>query len=219
MTKDCPTQSPIQSPDNTCIINVCLIPPVSVGRQCVAISQSLGSAKTLFTLGGNKFAHMTAFMARFPESAISAVIAATGDVIEKSKTFRCQHSGYFMTEGRYLEVSFRCSLEFLQLHESLIEALKDLRASPGKPYVEGYFAPYTAEQQQNAESTGYDLAHRLYRPHITLARYAEGGVPESFPLLPEANLSFDVATLCVYRADDNGAVYELLAAFTDTLSV
>lgn len=201
-------------PDNTSILNVCVVPPERVGNQCAAISRSLTSPHTLFTLGRDKFAHMTLFMARFPDQSVERVIRAAERVIAQSRTFPCLHSGYFLTDGRYLEVSYRRSQKFAKLHKQLIAALKEFRSSPGQPYAEGYFAPYTAEQQINAATTGYDLAYRLFRPHITLTRYAEGVALETFPSLPDASLSFDLETVCLYRADDNGAVYERLAQFS-----
>ncbi len=200
-------------PDNSTIINVCVIPDERVGAECVLISQSLKSDDTLFVLGGDKFAHMTAYMARFADADIDKVVQGVESALKTASSFRCEHTGYFMTAGRYMEVSYRKSDAFMGLHESLITAVSDLRINPGNPYEEGYFTPYTAEQQQNAAETGYDLARNLYRPHVTLTRYQEGGVPAEFPALPAVNLSFDLDKVCVYKADDNGAVYELIREF------
>lgn len=203
----------MQKPDNSTIINVCVIPSAEVGEECAAISQSLKSDNTLFVLGGDKFAHMTTYMARFTDDQIENVVGGVERALQTIAPFRCEHTGYFMTEGNYLEVSYRKSPEFMKLHEVLIANVADYRINPGNPYEEGYFTPYTAQQQQNAAETGYDLARNLYRPHITLTRYKPGGLPETFPAFPEAKLSFDIEKICVYKADDNGAVYELLKEF------
>lgn len=203
----------MNKPENSSIINVCIVPDASVGAECVAMSQSLKSDDTIFVLGGDRFAHMTVFMARFAEDQIENVVQATEKALQSAKPFTCEHSGYLMTEGRYLEVSYRKSADFMALHEALIANLAEYRINPGNPYDEGYFTPYTAGQQKQATETGYDLARDLYRPHITLTRYVEGGVPAAFPALPEAQLSFPIGKICVYRADDNGAVYELIKAF------
>jgi 2'-5' RNA ligase len=167
----------------------------------------------MFVLGDSKFAHMTVFMARFANNVIDNVVNSTEQALSQAKPFKCEHTGYFMTEGRYLEASYRKSPEFMQLHELLITHDADLRINPGEPFDEGYFAPYTQEQKKNAQETGYDLARNLYRPHVTLTRYKEGEVPESFPQFPEANLSFSLDKICVFKADDNGAVYELMKEF------
>lgn len=202
-------------PENSTIINVCVIPSVEVGQECVEMSQSLKSTDPLFVLDGqSKFAHMTVFMARFADSKIDEVVKATEQVAKQSEGFACEHVGYFLTAGRYLEVSYRKSEAFMKLHEALISALAPLRINPGNPHEEGYFTPYTAEQQENAKDTGYDLARNLYRPHVTLTRWAEGKVPEIFPGFSSARLSFQLNKVCVYKADDNGAVYEKLAEFT-----
>lgn len=203
-----------ESSDGTVLLNVCIIPSSQVGAECVKISQSLKSEGTLFTLGGDKFAHMTVYMARFPEYAIGQVEQAVKTALKESVSFRCVHTGYFMTGGNYLEVSYKKTDEFLSLQSTLIAAASPLRANPGSPKQESYYAPYIDEQRKNAEETGYDLAGNLYRPHITLTRYADGKVPEEFPAFPSAKLSFNLSTVAVYKADDNGAVYEELARFT-----
>ena len=201
-------------PKDSVLINVCIIPPNLVAASCVNISQSLESDNTMITLDGvSRFAHMTVFMARFANTKADMVMKAVESALKKVQGFSCEHSGYFMTAGRYFEVSYRKTKELMDLHELLIDRLKDLRINPGTPFEEAYFTPYTAQQQQNAKKTGYDLAHDLYRPHITLTRYKEGGVPEVQPVLAPGELSFQVSKIGVYKADDNGAVYEKLAEF------
>lgn len=201
-------------PKNSLIINVCVIPTDEVGAQCVGISQSLKSEATMFTLDGkSKFAHMTVFMARFAENKISEILEVTQKALQGVSSFRCEHVGYFMTEGRYLEISYRKSDDFMELHEVLIKYLALLRINPGNPFEEGYFTPYTPDQQNNAKMTGYDLAYGLYRPHITLTRYFDNKLPALFPAFPGASLSFMLGKVCIYKADDNGAIYEKLAEF------
>lgn len=167
----------------------------------------------MFALGEGLFAHMTVYMARFANTNIDKVANSVENALKSAVSFRCEHSGYFMTANRYLEASYRKSDGFVQLQEAIISYVAELRLNPGKPYEEGFFAPYTAEQQQNARETGYDLAGDLYRPHVTLTRYAEGQVPETFPALPAANLSFGLDKVGIHKADDNGAVYELVREF------
>lgn len=202
-------------PKNSVIINICITPPQDIDNQCVQLSQLLKSGSTMFILDGkSKFAHMTVFMARFAISEVSNVLSATEKALKNVNSFLCEHTGYFMTAGRYLESSYRKSKEFMDLHELLIDRLKNLRINLNNPFKEEYFTPYTEEQQQNAKETGYDLAHNLYRPHITLTRYKENEVPKVFPAFASAELSFQLSKVCVYKADDNGVVYEKLGEFT-----
>ena len=203
-------------PQNSTIINVCVIPSVEAGNKCVQLSQLLKSDGTMFVLDGkSKFAHMTVFMFRVKDSKIESVIEAVDKILENQKSFLCNQAspGFFMTKGRYYEVSYQKTPEFVALHENLVKALSPIRINPGNPFEEGYFTPYTEEQQKNAKETGYDLALNLFRPHVTLTRYFEGKVPETEPDLPVANLSFQLGKVCVFKADDNGAVYEKLAEF------
>jgi len=200
----------MNKPENSTLLNICVFPDDRVSAAFIKISQSLKSDDTMFVLGNGLFPHMTVYMARFANSNIEKVADATEEALKQASVIRCTHTGYFMTEGRYLEASYRKSADFLKLHELLITNNADLRINPGSPFNEGYFAPYNAEQQQNAKETGYDLARNLYRPHVTLTRYKENRVPKVFPALMAADLSFDLGKVCVYKADDNGAVYELV---------
>jgi hypothetical protein len=202
-------------PPKSTIINICIMPSAKVCSQCVQLSQSLKSEGTIFTLDGiNRFAHMTVFMARFADSEVPNVLQVTEQALSDIPAFLCEHTGYFMTAGRYLEVSYRKSVEFIALHELFINVLSRYRFNPGNPVEEDYFAPYTEEQRQNAKETGYDLAHNLYRPHITLTRYKEGCLPEIFPGFAPAKLSFMLNEIGVYKADNNGAIYEVLREFS-----
>jgi 2'-5' RNA ligase len=202
-------------PENSVLINVCVIPESKIGETCVELSQSLKSDSTLFVLDGeNKYAHMTLFMARFALDKLDEVQTIVEKILKNTKSFMCDHSGYFMTSGGYLEVSYQKSDDLMNLHEAVIDGLQELRINPGNPHQENYFAPYAAEQKRNAQETGYDLARDLYRPHITLTRYKEGMIPESVPDFAPLKLSFEATQVCVYKADENGAVYELIKSFT-----
>lgn len=203
----------IQKPGNSTIINVCVIPSQEVGERCIALSQSLESEHTLFTLGGDKFAHMTVYMARFADEAIQQVVEGVEEALKMAKPFVCEHAGYYKTPGNYLEVSYAKTIPFLQLHEAIINKVAQYRINPGKPYKEDYFTPYTTEQQANAKETGYDLAHELYRPHVTLTRYRPNSFPDVFPGFPPLSLSFMLDRVCVYKADDNGVVYKRIQEF------
>ena len=201
-------------PNNSVLINVCIIPNNTIIEKCIKISRSLESEGTMFILDGKtKFPHMTIYMARFSNNTIDKAIQSVSKSLENLKRFNCNHTGYLMTEGRYFEASYEKSKEFMTLHKNIINIIKDFRINPGDPFEEGYFTPYTKEQQKNAKETGYDLAYNLYRPHITLTRYKENMIPEKKPIPEENNLSFELNKICIYKADDNGAVYEKLVEF------
>lgn len=194
--------------NDTLLLNVCMLPTEPVAAQCVAISQSFDESLVRFKLGASLFPHATVYMARFPEESIEVVAKALEKLTTTLSPTVLKHSGYYVTEGDYVEVSYQRTKELLNFQTAIISALKDFRASPGNPQKESYYGPFNEHQRQNVQETGYDLAHDLYRPHITLTRYKEGAVPSSFPALPEAKLSFSLPKIALYKADENGAVYE-----------
>ncbi len=201
------------------LLNVCIIPSLEVSATCVELSNTLKSPDTLLTLDGiTKFAHMTVFMARFPIQSQQKVIDAVSNVLKDALPFACTHTGFHTTEGGYGEVSYDKSSEMLALHGKIIDAVKEFRFNPGDPFVENFFGAYSDEQKQSAEQTGYDLTYDLYRPHVTLTRYSPGTKPseEIFAAMmneTKTNLSFTANKICVYKADDNGAIFKELASF------
>jgi len=203
----------MKKPDNSSILNVCLIPSEGVSKLCEQASQSLKSKDTMFVLGDGKFAHMTVFMARFANQDIEKVAKLVDEAVAEFKTFDCTHKGFFITDGRYYEVSYAKSEPLMKLQQTLIDKISSLRINPGRPFEESYFAPYNEQQQQNAAQTGYDLAGDLYRPHVTLTRYNEGCTPKEITMPDDMDLSFKASKICLYLADDNGAVYEKIAGY------
>lgn len=194
--------------DNSVLLNVCMLPTQSVKQQCIAISQSINEELVRFKLGAELFPHATLYMARFPEESVIEVAQAVQSAAGGFSPTFLKHSGYYLTEGNYLEVSYQRTPELLALHSAVIDSLKQFRVSPGQPLIESYYGPYNKAQQRNVEETGYDLAYDLYRPHITLTRYKENCVPDEFSALPAAKLSFTLPKIALYKADENGAVYE-----------
>jgi 2'-5' RNA ligase len=203
----------MEVPGNSTLLNVCIIPDEHVSNKLITVSKSLKSEETIFTLGEGFLPHMTVYMARYPNDIINAMFEATEQTLKDLTSIICIHSGYFLTEGRYLEASYRKSESLLDLQELLIKHDSKFRLNPGSPFREAYFAPYSFDQQKNAEQTGYDLAGKLYRPHISLTRYRQDGVPTMFPSIPALDLSFSMSKICIYKADENGQAYELVRTF------
>lgn len=200
-------------PENSLLLNVCIVPSGEVADQCVALAQPLKAGTVSVLDGQTKFAHMTVVMLRIAKDDVAAAVEAVGKVLKPQKSFLCKHVGDYQTPGRYFEVSYEKSPEFMALHELLLGTLKAFRLNPGNPYRESYFGPYDDEQQANVRETGYDLSYARYRPHITLLRWEEGKTPAIKPELPKIDLSFQLSTICAYIADENGAVHTRLASF------
>ncbi len=204
----------MQKPTNSTLLNFCILPNEKVSEECISLSKTIASADTMFSLGGNLFPHMTVYMARFPESAITPLVNILKNISTNASAFRIEYAGFYLTPGNYLEVSYKKSTQLINLHTLLISEASQYRVRPGNPNIENYFAPYTEKQKRNAIETGYDLANELYRPHITLTRYREGSELPDISELSADNLSFPLAKLAVYKADDNGAVYECIKDFS-----
>jgi hypothetical protein len=113
-----------------------------------------------------------------------------------------------VTQGNYYEISYHRSKDFLSAQKFIGNSVAPFRYRPGRPLVEPFFEPYSSRQKKNAEMWGYDLFGDLFRPHITLTRFAPGhqiARPES-----AADLSFLVERVALLRADEDGAATNVI---------
>ncbi len=88
------------------LLNVCVLPPADVAQRCEELSRSLAPDDTVLTLGGGRFAHLTLFMARFPEASRRDAVDAVAACLDDLPGVHCEATGYFRTAGRDLEVSY-----------------------------------------------------------------------------------------------------------------
>lgn len=188
----------------TTLLNVAILPPPSTAAEVERLSAALQTRGGLFQVDGkHKFAHLTLYMARFANSNIDSAVAEAAKFARRHSACTLDHTGYYLTRGKYYEVSYARSEGVMKLHQSASDSLLPLRYSPGRPWIEDYFAPYSKRQREEAERAGYDLAGDLYRPHITITRFAEPPI-NALPS-PKIDLSFSATTIGLFRADNLGA--------------
>jgi hypothetical protein len=196
----------------TAILNVAIIPPPTVEAEVAKLSSHLCQSGGLFEVDGSaRLAHMTLYMARFPEAQVGPVIAKLANVARCGIRFFARHTGFFVTPGKYYEISYAKNESLVSLHDAVTKELLPLRFSPGAPVIEEYFGAYSAAQRDQAQASGYDLAGDLYRPHITITRFADS--PDSGLPCPPVDLSFSVDKFGLFYADRFGSVVQTLARF------
>ena len=197
----------------TTLLNVAILPPASTAVEVERLSATLQTCGGLFQVDGRqRFAHLTLYMARFANSAIDSVVAEAAKFAKGHSACTLDHTGYHLTPGNYYEVSYARGEGLMKLHQTASDSLLPLRYSPGRPRVEDFFAPYSSRQREQAERSGYDLAGDLYRPHITITRFAES--PTRALPSPRIDLSFPAAAIGLFRADNLGAATEALGIWS-----
>jgi len=199
--------------DESTIFNVALIPPAHITALVCHYSHQLKEFGGSFEVdNASHIAHLTVFMARMQDSAGATILDSVDALLRHQPPLHLMQSGYFMTPGRYYEVSYQRSAEVLGFQHEFVKRLAPLRFSPGRPIRETYFGQYNIRQRLNAIRYGYDLVGQLFRPHITLTRFPE---PPTRPLPPppDQDLSFLGDRFGVFRADHLGAARVKIAEF------
>jgi len=200
----------------TLLLNVAIIPSAQVTTAAIELSRAASMLGGLFELDERSHRpHLTIYMARFARSQVDTIHSILTSFIPSTETQLLRHAGYHLTPLGYYEISYERTPQLIALHQNMTRELYGLRFSPGNPVVEDYFGEYTGATKFNAERWGYDLVGELYRPHITLTRFAAGmrtGQSTSLPRWP-IDLSFPFEAVGLFRADRMGSVGEVISVF------
>jgi 2'-5' RNA ligase len=198
----------------TAILNISLLPSLTVAERLIRESAAL-ETDALFTLNAaTRIPHLTLYMARFDGRDLLRASDLAAEVFCQAPPVSVDSLGLHRTSGNYVEFLYKPTMELAMLHSAIVSALAPLRFIPGDftAYREEYFGPYTGEQRSNVESVGYDLAHELFRPHITLARLSS-----DVALTPNVTLDGDYAFVAksgaAFEADELGAGRRMIRRF------
>jgi hypothetical protein len=203
-----------EADDKSLLLNVAVIPPDDVTNEAISLSKETGPIGGLFELNHTtRFPHATIYMARFAPSKISATQEILSIIIPILEEQILEHIGYHLTPHKYYEVSYAKTPALERTQVIIAKQLRELRFAPGNPVIEHYFGAYEHAVEENVESWGYDLMGDLYRPHITLTRFPAESQIGSQTSLPKSsnNLSFPLARIGLFRADDMGSARELIS--------
>ncbi|WBB73598.1 hypothetical protein O7602_28695 [Micromonospora sp. WMMD1128] len=197
----------------TTLLNVAILPPQPIAAEVQRLSGELQTRGGLIHVDGQqRLAHMTLYMARFSRLKIDEIVLRVEALAASRRSpITSEHTGYYLTPGNYYEVSYARSPSMMSLHNEVSDALLPLRFSPGQPVVEDFFAPYSAAQEEQAKRSGYDLSGDLYRPHVTITRFATRPTAD-LPTSP-VDLSFNISRIGLFEADKLGAVTEPIACY------
>lgn len=193
----------------TGLYNVAVIPPPRISAAIVNMSKSLSTRGGVLVIDGEtRHPHLTLYMARFESWKRDLLARLMGDlIVNRLPSIDAVHSGFMQTAGRYFEASYVRTPTMVALPERVVSTFAGERSRPGKPDVEAFFAPFSPPQRASAERTGYDLAGPLFRPHISISRFA---VAPSSSLAEGRDLSFEVSQIGLFEADQDGSATRLI---------
>jgi hypothetical protein len=193
--------------------DIVLLPAADLAEKAIAASQQLASRhKTLYTLQQDGcFPHLSLYMAQLKVADMDKVEELLRANAADTPPLTIRATGYVQKDG-YIDADYARTDALAQLQMAVISVLNPIRDGL-RAKDQARLATATGKVRENLQKYGYRGVGELFRPHLSLTRFADGQ-PIDVSELPEPH-HFDgqCTRLGVFEMGDNGTCVRKLAEF------
>lgn len=195
--------------------DVVIIPSPEVASRACEMSERIGSRySTSFALDDVlRVPHLSLYHFAIEEQTLPEVIKRLGVIATSREIFMLRATGYDVANVPWLQILYERDEPLAKLHQDVLEKVAPLCAKGSHDQREDW-SDMSPARQENLELYGWSEARSLYRPHITLTRFAETVSVEEIEQLPLGEYSFRATTVGLYELGEYGTCHNLLASFT-----
>lgn len=193
--------------------DVVILPPPEIAEQAIALSQALATVGSFFVLDGVALhPHLSLYHVPLDISALTAVTEALGTVAARVAPFTLRQATYYPDQGIWVGVRYVAEKTILDLHTSIIEAVKGYRVIEDDVRYKARWSELSREERKNLEECGWAHAYARYSPHLTFTKLK---TPRADVLahLPQREFSFVVDHIGLCELGENGTCIRLVADF------
>ncbi|HEY5695507.1 MAG TPA: DUF1045 domain-containing protein [Candidatus Saccharimonadales bacterium] len=197
---------------NSLPIDIVLLPADDLAQKAIAVSELLQKDGALFKLSSTgPFPHASLYMTQLKiedldkAKELLAAIAATAPALDMAAT------GYFQAEG-YLDPDYERTDQLARLQMDVVNAINPIRDGM-RVKDKARMLEATGLVRENLEKYGYRGVGELFRPHMTLARFADGKEIDTSILPAPGEFSGRFVKLGLFEMGDNGTCARRIAEF------
>ncbi|HEY5667847.1 MAG TPA: DUF1045 domain-containing protein [Candidatus Saccharimonadales bacterium] len=192
--------------------DIVLLPASDLAQKALAISRELQQYGGLFSLNDNgPFPHASLYMTQLNEADLDKVKALLADIAAKTPVQHLIATGYYQEE-RYIDPNYDRTPDLARLQMTVIDAVNPIREGL-RSKDQARLATTTGIAHDNLEKYGYRGVGELFRPHITLTRFADEITLDVSLLPPASTFSGDFVALGLFEMGDNGTCIREIARF------
>lgn len=192
---------------------IVIIPPPEIAAQAIAVSHSLATFDSCFTLDGvTIYPHISLYHVPFAESALGSVFEALRNLAVLTTPFVLRQETYYPDQGIWVGVRYVADKPLLDLHTRVISATRAYRDVADDVRFKERWVEIPAQELRNIEYCGWAHSFTLYSPHLTFTRL-ERPRADVLTHLAQPEFSFRVEHISVYEVKDHGTCTRLLADF------
>lgn len=194
-------------------VDIVLLPSDVLAQEAVATSKNLQQYGALFELNltTGPFPHASLYMTQLKVEDLDRAKEILMGIAAKAPVFNLVATRYVQEEG-YIDPDYERTSELAALQMKVVNAINPIRDGM-REKDKARLPETTGIVRENLEKYGYRGVGELFRPHITLARFAVGKEINPSALPPASEFSGQFVKLGLFEMGDNGTCVRRIAEF------
>lgn len=193
--------------------NIAIIPPETIAKQAVAMSERISAEGAYFVLDGTSlYPHISLYHVVLDDEHLSEIVQAVTDAVSSIQSFTLKSGPYRTGAGEWIDVSYEREKGIMVLHEVVIGAVASRRTNKKSEKNRADWEALEEVARQNIERCGWADAFEHYAPHLTFARLQTQDA-NILTRLPIMGFTFPVQTIGLFEMGEHGACTKLLHTF------
>lgn len=195
--------------------NVAILPSDDLADKAITASQQLRDLGSLFTLEyGRFYPHASIYMLQLKIDDLPQAETLLAEIATKTNDLDLVATNYGQSKN-FLDVEYQKTDQISNLQQAVISALNPIRDGM-REKDKGRLLEATGLALENYQKYGWDSVGELYRPHLTITRFAEPQ-PSAEALLPDvSSFSGQYTRLGLFEMGDNGTCIRKIAEYEFT---
>jgi len=194
--------------------NIVLLPNSDIAQKVTTVSQQLAPLGSLFTLrDGEYFPHASLYMTQLKVADLNTVKERLAVIAEQSSVLDLRCMRYYQAHG-YIDVEYERPAALADMQMAVVNAINPIRDGM-RENDKARMLTETGKVRESLEKYGYRGVGELFRPHVTLTRFAnEAAIDLSSAPLPQSeSFSGQFTRLGLFEMGDNGTCVRKIAEF------
>jgi hypothetical protein len=194
-------------------IDIVLLPSDDLAQKAVATSKSLQTHGALFelNLATGPFPHASLYMTQLKVEDLDKTKEILAGIASKTSAFSLNATRYFQAEC-YIDPDYERTDDLANLQMMVVNTINPFRDGM-REKDKARLPETTGLVRENLEKYGYRGVGELFRPHMTLARFANNKEIDTSILPDVSEFSGQFVKLGLFEMGDNGTCIRKIAEF------
>lgn len=201
-----------RSDEDSIPVDIVLLPSPELAQKAVQASQALKPHQPLFTLSSaGPFPHVSLYMTQLKVADIDTANAIVAEIAARTHAFDLSAVRYVQQAG-FLDPDYGRTGRLAALQMTVVDAINPIRDGV-RAKEQARLATATGAARANIEQYGYRSVGELFRPHMTLTRFADSRAIDTNALPSPQHFSGQFTSLGLFEMGDNGTCARQIATF------